>query len=219
MQNGKILRDTVQNGFEFSVIKKGDYPQNESKIRETGNCVWAGLYRREFLVSNHVRFDETIQVGPEDLLFNIVAYKYADSIVLNPDVYYIWNNRLGYSTSGFYKKGFVITLKKCLDEELELAKKYNNQTVNNGMFQHTLAHTYVYCVYDCLSMTATMSLKSKRKILSMLREHKAFNVKNNYRQMKGEPLFYAGLWMLFKKHIFMTPYIVLHLKHKLSGNI
>ena len=61
--------------------------------------VWAGIYRRLFLMENNIRFNEDIRFGYEDVLFTSECCSKAKRIILLSDILYVWEIRASSSNS------------------------------------------------------------------------------------------------------------------------
>ena len=214
--NGKEVRNSIMNKFPFLVIQRNDYKKYDHEISCAGNGVWTGLYKREFIEKNNIRFDEFMKYGHEDNMFNLLAYQYFDTLVLNPKVYYVWLNRMEHSTTGKFNMNYIESMKRCLDQDLKLARIHGTINEPSGSFQSKVARAYVYPLYDYLNLAKDkISLKEKRKILKEFRCLPAFPLKNNYNTLKKDGIFIEVLWTMFYHKIFMLPYLAIHLKQKI----
>lgn len=218
-KDGRIIRDSIMNQFSFRVIEKKDFPKYESEITNTGNGIWTGLYKRSFIEKNHIRFDESIRCGHEDTMFNLKSYQTFEKMVLNPKVYYVWKNRMEHSTTGKFNMNYIESMKKCMVEEIKLARVFDMESCKNGEYHSRLAKTYVYSIYDYLNLAKDkLNWKEKRIVLREFRKHRAFKVRNNYQRLKKESLFFIVLWTMFYYRLYMIPYIAIHLKQKFVNN-
>lgn len=218
-REGRIIRDSVMSDFPFLIIERKNYPLYEDQITNTGNGVWTGLYRRSFIEQNHIRFDESMHFGCEDLMFNIKAYQAFEKMVLNPKVYYVWKNRMEHSTTGKYNINFIESLEKAMNEEINLAKKYGNRTISTGSYHTKLVKNYVYWLYNYLNLAKDMlNISEKRRIIKQFRTHQAFDVKNNYKSIRQQGVFYVVLWTMFYYKWYLSPYCAIHLKQKIFNS-
>lgn len=216
---GKVIRDSVMNNFPFLVITASEFVKYEKEITNTGNGVWTGLYKKEFLEKHGINFDEMIRFGHEDTMFNLKVYQNYGKMILNPKVYYLWLNRLEHSTTGKFNINYIDAMKRCLDEELKLNQKYGYNASRTGNYQLRIVKTYVYSIYDYLNKAKQkLSFREKRKILADFRKHPAFKVKNNSQQIQKDGLFFWGLWTLFYYRFLTIPYILIHLKQRLFNS-
>lgn len=218
-KEGKIVRDSVMNRFPFLVIEKKELPKYMNEITNTGNGVWTALYRREFLEENSITFDEFIKYGHEDTMFNIKVYQKFHRMVLNPKVYYIWKNRMEHSTTGKFNMNYIESMQKCMDEEIKLMRQYGKSLIQSGKYHARLAKVYVYPLYDNLNLAKDLlSITEKRRIIQKFRKHRAFSIRNNYKSIRHEGLFFIVLWTLFYYRFYLVPHFAIHIKQKLMNN-
>lgn len=215
--NGKIVRDSVMDNFPFLVISKEDYAKYDHEISNAGNGVWTGLYKTSFVKENNLHFDEFMKFGHEDNMFNLQAYQRFNIMVLNPKIYYSWKNRMEHSTTGKFNINYVESLKKCLQEDVKLAKQYS--TVKSGSYQSKLARAYVYPLYDYLNLAKRkISLQEKRKILKEFRSQSGFQVHNNCKMLKKDGILIFIMWLFFYYRLYLVPYFALHIKQKIFNS-
>lgn len=218
-KDGRIIRDSVMDEFPFLVIEKSQFPEYESEITNTGNGIWTGLYKRSFIQAYQIQFDEFIRYGHEDTMFNLKAYQSFHTMVLNPKVYYVWKNRMEHSTTGKFNMNYIESMKKCLNEEIKLAKIYGLISCQNGKYHSRLAKTYIYSIYDYLILAKDkLKWREKRAVLKRFRQHNAFKLRNNYQSIKKEGLFFIVLWTMFYYKLYMVPYAAIKLKQKIINN-
>lgn len=62
-------------------------------------CVWDGLYRREFLEKHNIRFDEFYKSGGEDIDYMVQIMQYVERFTTMHDLFYLHYARTGISTS------------------------------------------------------------------------------------------------------------------------
>lgn len=91
---------TVKIDFPVTYLENTQIIAQFDKINLFGGTIWNALYKKDFLNDNNIRFDESDRNVIEDHRFNLDCYKKLNSIVLNSKTYYIWNMRIGHSTSG-----------------------------------------------------------------------------------------------------------------------
>ena len=87
-------------GFEITYLEDEKIISEFDKIYKFGGTIWNALYKKEFLIQNKIRFDQSDRNVLEDHRFNLECYKKVRKIVLNPKIYYIWNMRIEHSTTG-----------------------------------------------------------------------------------------------------------------------
>lgn len=218
-KDGKIVRDSVMANFPFLILERKEFPLYENEVTNTGNGVWNALYRRSFIEKNHIRFDESMHFGFEDAMFNIKAYQCFGRMILNPKVYYVWKNRMEHSTTGKFNINYIESLEKGLEEEIVLAKQSGNMTIDSGNYHTRLVKNYIYLLYDYLNLAKNkLSIREKRTIIKHFRNHKAFDVKNNYKSLKKQGMFFVVLWTMFYYRCYLLPYCAIHVKQKIFNN-
>jgi glycosyltransferase involved in cell wall biosynthesis len=127
--NGVAKKQQVAVPGRFLVIKdEQDKFNHFSELFYGTGGVWAGLYKRDFLLENNIIFNECLRQGFEDIDFNHKVYLRAKRIVLNPSIYYLWLRREGQSSSLQNSENHILGLKtaiesfKILVESVDLRK-------------------------------------------------------------------------------------------------
>lgn len=90
------------------VLVAEDVYKRFSLLMYGSNGVWTGLYRRELLEKNHIRFNEELRRGCEDKIFNLDVYDAAQVVCLNPYVYYTWRRRVSHSSSMSFDDNYYL---------------------------------------------------------------------------------------------------------------
>ena len=202
----QIIDETVTGGFSFGVIHATDFAHKYDEIKKAGNGVWTGLYRRKFLKKNRISFDETMRFGCEDQMFNIDVYKNAQCIVLNPNVYYSWLQRVEHSTTGKYSQNVVDSLSKCLLSEQELVDKNNIISQKKGLWTWIISRDYISELYERLGPTRSgnISDKDRKLILKHFRNDPRFHFNSRFgeeiKMMSWDKKRFL-MWMMFKYHL------------------
>lgn len=127
---GKLIAETTLTPCCEAFLSGAEIFASYDIVRSTGNGVWTGMYRKEFLDANHLRFDETLKHGYEDALFVLNAFEHARTVVVNPHIYYLWIRRNSHSTS--LKKSddnHFDSLLKAVDAEMTLMEEHDVETL------------------------------------------------------------------------------------------
>lgn len=61
--------------------------------------VWTGIYRRDFLQKNGIKFEEVIRYAYEDTNFLVRSFEFVKRVGILPDILYVWITRTSISTS------------------------------------------------------------------------------------------------------------------------
>ena len=81
-------KDTLQNVLQNEPFKKKINPRRENKsIFLRGQSIWTGIYKREFLLENNIRFLETPGASYQDTSFFFITMACANSVVLIEDAF------------------------------------------------------------------------------------------------------------------------------------
>lgn len=105
--NGRIVK-TKDDLKQFAVLQgKEEIGKNYAAIRSSYLAVWSGLFRHNFIRKHNISFPRFMRYGQEDGYFMFSCYRFAESIVLNPKIYYYWIQRERHSTTGKFNKNLV----------------------------------------------------------------------------------------------------------------
>lgn len=99
----------------------------------TINVLWNGLYKRDIIVNNQIRFDKTFKAGWEDNLFNLDYLKKCNNIYGVNTLIYSHVRRTGQSASLGYNKNRADDLLRIYHEEA-LYLEQNQQSVSGRTF-------------------------------------------------------------------------------------
>lgn len=213
IKNGRIISDTINVPQKFAVIDERELSRYFTILRETGDAIWIGLYKRQFLEDNSIRFDETMKYGCEDFHFNMQVYLNNPKIVLNPKVYYCWFLRYEHSTSGKYNLNNVEALIKGISLERQLVEKLKIQRDFPGVWEQEIAR-YICQICNYFSpLKMKLSLCKKRELLQWCRNEilKDDNYTDKIYNHKGrQSYFLSVVWYLFyNKHYYVLYYLTL----------
>lgn len=93
------VRYNEPHAYREQTIDHMDWGSYSLVERLTGHGVWVGLYRREMLEENAIRYREQARYGYEDHIFLSECCAVAADAVLIPDLLYVWVCREERSTS------------------------------------------------------------------------------------------------------------------------
>lgn len=105
-------RDSVN----YSDSLKRNYTQFNNFI----NTVWNGVYRKDYIIANELKFDETIKFGQEDVIFNLQVLRNNCTYGMINDIYYYHYIRYGQSTS----RVFDLNKLQAIVESMKLEKVF-----------------------------------------------------------------------------------------------
>lgn len=103
-QNGNVTRktnETVPNTtYSIDYLIQYDY----DLLNKTVRVLWNGLYKKQTIDKNRIKFDENIRAGMEDYLFNIHLLKNISRVVFIPPILFFHYSRLEQSTFEKYNE-------------------------------------------------------------------------------------------------------------------
>lgn len=121
LEDGQINRDTGKSGLIKENVKFTieEYPA----IIKAHPSIWAGIYRREFLISNNIRFIEEPGGGWVDNPFFYETSFAAKSIKYTDEAYYYYRE-FNPNSSTNNLQDYTLPIKRMLDN-LDVVDKYN----------------------------------------------------------------------------------------------
>lgn len=130
--DGYIVGTRVSAWKNTQLFDNKDFVRNYYELKQTGilSSVWNGLYRREFVTSNNISFNEPFRHGNEDVYFNICCFLKCLNITVVQDVLYEHFYRNAHSTSLKYHEDQIshrletIALEQQFLELLEDSRQY-----------------------------------------------------------------------------------------------
>ncbi len=195
----RVIHSPIKDMF----IEKREFYQHYGNIRRE-DTVWTGLYRRSLIEKYHLRFDETIRYGTEDMNFNLKFLMHCEYLGFNSKSYYAWTQRESHSTSQKFRRDF---LKNNLDNiQLEyafLSQICKNQ-VDNVQKNIFLVNTYVYPLLEYMSIpSCDMKIAEKREFLNKLRSAPIFDqylsAETRHKVRKSLPRVYVTMKLFYDR--------------------
>lgn len=117
----------LQKYEKYHELKKAGYLTN----------IWNGIYKNECLRKNHIRFDESMKFGSEDMDFSIQCYQMASIVAVNPSTYYIHYRRDGCSTSRVFHENKIESMLKTAKREMEIWKEIP-ENLQNKVYRNSI---------------------------------------------------------------------------------
>lgn len=87
--------------------------------------IWDGIYNRNFLRTNCLKFDESFKFGHEDIMFNLDVLSVARKMVFHAKEYYKHKYREATSTSAVFNKSRIKDTIKTAKRECDLLTAWN----------------------------------------------------------------------------------------------
>ena len=128
---------------QFKVVNakelKDFYP--EWRNYQLGGFVWNGLYKSKFLKSVHAAFNEEHKFGYEDVEFSMRIYDKMKTLVVNPNIYYFWKQRLSHSTSLKVNTDKLRSIEYVIPIETELLQRLGSMGIDRKSTRLNSSHT------------------------------------------------------------------------------
>lgn len=173
--------------LEDMFIEKKDFHKHYVNIRKE-DTIWTGLYRREIIEKNKIRFNENIKYGGEDVYFNISMLKNCQKLGFNSKPYYSWTQRDTHSTSRSFNDEFLDDMVDNLQLEYEFMKETCQGKVSNYVKNVYLVNSYIHTLVDYMSVkSCKLTTKEKAERLEKFRNHPIFDKeipKETYKRIK-----------------------------------
>lgn len=130
--------------------------------------IWNGLYRMSVIKDNNLKFNEDFKNGHEDILMNMQCYRHARKIILNNEVYYTHNWRVGKSASTFFTPNRINDAIVVANYEKELFADY-------GYSNDILLAIYMDNLFLCLNIISlahgSITRKEQNALLDKFHEN------------------------------------------------
>lgn len=132
--------------------------------------IWNALYRMSIFKDNKLKFNEDFKNGHEDILMNMQCYRLARKIILNNEVYYTHNWRVGKSASTFFNSNRINDAIVVANYEKELFYHY-------GYGDEIILSLYMDNLFLCLMIIALAptSVKKNEKDNLLNKYHQNMN--------------------------------------------
>lgn len=118
--NDSLLYQQDSIPSDFVLYRGCEVKKNYLQLSLLSDAVWNRFFKRDVLISNEIRFDESYRKGKEDTKFNDDFFRVADSYVTNPNCYYVWKRRAAHSTSMGIDQNLLRSLEDCSKNEYSL---------------------------------------------------------------------------------------------------
>lgn len=171
LPNGEILEDVsgtnaLCKDSKVVVLSDDEIKEHCKDILDSGVCygIWNGMYRRQMIEDGGLRFDEDIRYGGEDWVFNYQMLLIAKCYVFNSQTYYIYNRRIGYSTSSKFHENRVEAILRTDAIESQMFTEWEiNKTDRLLCMQSKLTHVLeIAGIYNHPNCPYSSKEKSRR---------------------------------------------------------
>lgn len=215
-EKGEKIAGDIGMDLKFEGVKINQYIQmfmlkghKEFKPYFPIGQPWGTLYRSELIKKNYIKFVEGMQYK-EDVIFNLQAAQYANTIVrINEPLYFYNRSNSGSLTTSGLKKGMLPRIEKDIEERTKFSYQYrkDDKIFSKGLHQHTCRSFFRNIVPACI---IDADYKQCKKILNQTEYMEAFrNIDYNYFgkvervilfviKNNGLLLYYFAVWIFMK---------------------
>ncbi len=130
---------------ELKDVKESFTINQHERFLDGHPSIWAGIYRKEFLMENNIQFIEEKGGGWVDNGFFYETSCAAKKIIYRPEPYYFYREDNPNSSSNSLKD-FTIPIRRMI-ENLEILDKYNCKYENVLLMAHIRAFAYINNIY------------------------------------------------------------------------
>lgn len=154
-------------------FRNEEIDENYMFINKCSRAVWSALYRRSFLTEHSLQFYERAKSGLEDAIFNTLANKYCNCIVINSRIYYEWSRREVHSTSDKFNENIIPTLFYSIKIESEVFHDRNKNKGNKQFkdWDDVVLYYVKFCFWSMNKKACRYGLQRKLLIMRKLREN------------------------------------------------
>lgn len=125
----KIICESSLNGLSEALGKLVDLQKEREKGFLVLNRIWAGIYRRDFLLEKDIRFSETPGASYQDTSFSMLVGLLADTgIYIEGSYYYYRRNNADSSVKSSAKWRCVVDELEYVEQEMIKKGKYSADT-------------------------------------------------------------------------------------------
>ena len=131
----------------------------------TLRALWNGIYLRDIIIENNIKFNENVKFGMEDYLFNLKVLEHIDEVKLISDTLFIHYSRFNQSTSEKYApQRYADIIDSSQTEKLFLQKyKTNNDEI-------WIRHQCQYLILYMRTLTNPDNPMSKKEKIAELKK-------------------------------------------------
>ena len=209
-----VISVSEMRGFCKQYIEREKFGECFDQINRTGEGIWAGIYKKEFLDKYKIKFNENMRYGYEDLYFITEVYLHEPSVVLNDKVYYDWIMRYQHSTSGKTNINNIDALMTGLELKEKLIDKYQIEKKFPHLWLEELSKKIYTIVRYVNPKKVKMPLNERIKLIKHFAECKVFSnsYKKEYLQelrKKSGMAAYLVYVLFVKKHYLILYYMII----------
>lgn len=137
--------------------------------------VWDGLYNASIFRKYQLYFDEFMRFGSEDSKMTYQFYQYTTTLVVNPQVYYLYFKRLSHSVSARFDQNIIDSLLKVSDLQYEIWQHvFSDELPNSRTILLAMSDLITILQRALLHKSCPYSFAEKKRLLCTFRIHPAY---------------------------------------------
>jgi glycosyltransferase involved in cell wall biosynthesis len=187
LENGEVIREKDSKIPKLIILQDEIIKKKFFDIKSLGvlTNVWNGLYKKDMLIKNHIKFDESMKFGSEDTDFSLRCYLKSNNIVINPDICYTHYRRNSSSTSRKFNMNKIYSIIKTAETEQSVWRSLENNE-ENKISIICAANNYLINIIliQLFHKDCNMNFKEKLKFIASLKEHQQFSYELDTRIMQ-----------------------------------
>ena len=207
LQNKSIPNNSIKHKEVITFKNK-----NILKLLKHGPTIWTGLYKRDFLNQNQIRFLNTPGASYQDLGFNFKVLAMAEKIVLSPKTYYHYRTDNASSSVKNPNKVFCVC-----DEFTEIEKYLKEQNCYNE-FKHILPNAkYTNYMWNYKRLPFKAKILFLKKFREDFMRYKKEGLVN--KKTMGQKKYKRILCIITSPMLFNLLYSIEHIPLKLARSL
>ena len=148
----------------------------ELSIKGILSAVWDGIYRRQMIEDNKLKFHEQFRYGSEDTLFNREMVFHINKLVLNDQCYYFHLIRSSYSASAKFNDKALDKYKQACALEYKIWQQLGINNLSDGKKEQGVAKEYLIPILFMLcDSNCKYSYRKKREYLEEIHNSTGFS--------------------------------------------
>jgi glycosyltransferase involved in cell wall biosynthesis len=138
----EILTDTLNPGFT-GILKGEEIYEHFNYWCKSSMGVWCRLYDRAFLNQHHIRFNEELRNGAEDVLFNVAVISEVHTLGYLDETLYDHPQRVTHSTSMKPSQNRMYGYKLATDDVYTFMKRVGLDRISPTLFANRMVNAFV----------------------------------------------------------------------------
>ena len=185
---------------------------NDSNTKMNLSSPWSKLYKREFLLKNHIEFDDEL-INGEDGIFNLSVILKSRNYTCNKASFYKYRIYMDSSSRKFNEKFFDSNLKYfSLAEKLLLENDINDYDIKRCMSYAVTYSTYLY-----LFLLSNLDSNRRNILVQKIWKSKLYEYMKFYPCSKDCNIIVQSVYCLLKHKCFWGAQKIMNIRNKVRN--